>query len=295
VLALVEFLAPAIKEVELDLDTIDGEFYWRCCRVDLLAKVRELRVAAPVMSLPEEPPEDDELLLKELRERREWTQQSLFLEFQASELYPRVVWDRLVRGDWLPMRLPEGVRAVNSFEGPPEDRETLLIAVHSGAWTGADVERKVVESAEWSRGRDPEDPASRATVRLQFRLLDGPSEESERVPYFRARRYPCILLVVGFPLPPPGTVAREYDAIVRDQRQWHLALPGATSRQDKEVALRTWAVGLLVAAGVRFVAAMRDVCEAGQLGEVSQARFGQDRQRLVERVPEAAEYLFARD
>jgi hypothetical protein len=50
-LNLVEFIAAAIKEQDLDLDIIDGEFYWRCCRHDLLAQIRELR-AAPTLSLP---------------------------------------------------------------------------------------------------------------------------------------------------------------------------------------------------------------------------------------------------
>jgi hypothetical protein len=235
------------------------------------------------------------MLLKELRERQAWAQQNVVLEMRAERILPPVVWARLVRGDWLPMRLPRVTRDIHTMAGPPEDRETLHITVHSGTWTGADVDREVADSASHSRGRNLEDPVSQATVRLRFRFLDGPTEDAVRVPFDRAERYPCILVIVEFPLPSPGTVAREYDAIVRDQKQWHLALPGATSRQDKEVALRTWAVGLLVAAGVRFAVTMRDVCARGTLDEVSQARFGQDRQRLVERVPEAAEYLFARD
>lgn len=309
---------------DLDLDLIDGEFYWRCARVDLREGVAELREGYPLLREQRFPAWDGDLFAF-IHDGFELARAFDFLWIRASLLYPSHVWGRLVLNHWIPMRRTTATTVHSMGDDESDDVQHLQLRVFSGAWTGADVEREVQQSlieTDTLEGVDLEHPsefdtlriqrvhaarpplptATSASIRIEFRLVhhrdavegDGDEPHTKHTGHERDAVGPYVEVLVPYPPPPPGTVGREYDAVVRDRHQWHLLLPGAVSRQDKEVAVRTWAVGLLVGTGLRFGSAMRLVSHRCETPEVSQTRFTQDRKRLLERVPEATPYLFAR-
>jgi hypothetical protein len=139
--------------------------------------------------------------------------------------------------------------------------------------------------------RSPE--AHRIRSDILFDFVTEPNSFEQNFP--RVVSLPYVLVEVTPPLGPAGSIAHQYDSFVRNERQWHLRLPGEFRKQETDVALRTWAVGLLLADGMRFTDAMRDVCEVIDVPEVSQTRFGQDRQGLTQRVPEAKPFVYARE
>ncbi len=293
VLALVADLGSDLATV--DLDEIDGEFYWRCARTDLLVQLEALRAKLPPLAVVDSPTAAHDHFFAELRAEQERASAAIFLHIRASILYPHAVWNRLHSGERVPMRAPEVTQWVH-HASDEQGTEKLRVKVFSGAWTGADVEREIKGVvADWPTQASTALTSTSVSVRLDFDLVDSPEAAGEYGEGGPHLRLPFVPIVAYVPLHPAGTIGREYEAIVRDLKQWHLALPGVASRQDKEVAVRTWAVGLLMAAGERFTAAMREVCHQADLPEVSQTRFGQDRQRLVERVPEAAAHLYARE
>jgi hypothetical protein len=104
---------------------------------------------------------------------------------------------------------------------------------------------------------------------------------------------PFVELAVPLPLPPEGIIAREYEAIVRGGG-WHLDLAGEATRQDPLTAVRTWAIGLLLWNGETAATAIPRVTGRLRITEVSQQKFGQDRQVLLRRVPEAEDFLRAK-
>ncbi len=305
VLALAADLADDLEA--LDLDAVDGEFFWRCCRADLLeaaealtdGRPRPIGARAPradgaaaddgALDLRVEPTE----VFDYLREGLRFAGDFLTLADEVARLYPGVVWRRLLDGDRVPMRGAEAeVRHRPDLGGVP----LLRLKVFSGAWTGAQVEDEVrrlaASAARWFLGEPTGDQRALA-VRVAFAFVDG-AGALVAAGGDGASCFPYVAVDVELPLPPEGVVAREYDALVRARRGWHRDLPGGGSRQDKEVAVRTWAVGLLVAAGQPVNDAMDAVARRIGLVGVTQTRFGQDRQKLLERVPEAKPYLFAR-
>ena len=287
-----------MEDIEaINLDIVDGEFYWRACRLDLLERVEAfcnvgLKPASsqPLDNDAHQNP-DDALAILRQEVRRANTIYAT--ETKAAGLYPRAVWRRLLEGERLAMRAAEAeVRRSGGDEGT-----TLYLKIFSGAWTGAEVEAEVrrqdPDRAMWLEGDVPKDkPKGDVRLVVEFAFVDEVRARAETRE--DSARFPYVLVTIPLPGPPAGAISREYEALVRDQRRWHLGLPGGGTRQDKEVALRTWAVGLLMTHGLRFVDAMHAVCQRTGLADVSQARFGQDRQRLIDRVPEAAPFLFTR-
>lgn len=307
VLALAADLADDLEVT--DLDAVDGEFFWRCCRADLLEAAEALVKGRPRPIGASTPrgdgsSHDDDVLdarvapmgvFDHLRDGLRFAGDFLALADEVARLYPGVVWRRLLDGERVAMRAAEAEVRHPDGRGGPGEGARLHLRVFSGAWAGAQVEDELRRLAE-ARARRvvavPGPAAGEVAVRLAFSFVgagrdpDGASEDGRPRP-------PHVEVVAPFPLPPTGVVAREYDALVRGELRWHLGLPGGGSRQEKEVALRTWAVGLLVAAGEPFGDAMHAVAGVAAVIPVSQARFGQDRRRLVERVPEAEAYVFA--
>jgi hypothetical protein len=177
--------------------------------------------------------------------------------------------------------------------------------VFSNRWTGVDVEKRItsyVSDAQHSGGRDdrveprPETSLESVVIDVTFSFSPAGTEVTHPAPTIGVLKIaaPHIVVVVGLPLPPAGTIANLYDNNVRRERQWHERLTGAPVRQEKHVALRTWATGLLVASGCKTRDAMRDVCAIIGEDEVTQVQFTEDRLRLVERVPEAKPFLYAK-
>jgi hypothetical protein len=307
-LALAEDLAEDLAAVELD--AIDGEFYWRCCRGDLLELVEDLGEKGPRLPGVKAPPkpgmpanDEDSLsgtvepdgFFAYLREGLRLAGEFIALGDEAALLYPEVVWRRLLEGERVAMRAAEA-EVRGPFDGG--DPPGLILRVFSGAWTGAQVEdevrRLVAGRPEWfERARVVPTRSTAVGVWVDFSLGEqrhAMADGEDGV----APRSPCVEVSVPVPLPPPGAIAREYDALVRNEFKWHLGLLGGGSRQDKEVAVRTWTVGLLMAEGMLFPDAMHVCASRTELLEVSQSRFGQDRLKLLERVPEARPYIFVR-
>ena len=139
-----------------------------------------------------------------------------------------------------------------------------------------------------------DDDLTKSSVRIDFALVKEwplPASTQLRV---SQHELPFIMVTVALPAPPKGILALAYDGIVREQQRWHRELPGGASKQEKEVAIRTWAVGLLMADGMRAADALGVVATATNRHVVSHVRFGEDRKRLIMRVPEAAAYLYIR-
>lgn len=306
---LLAFAEDLVGELEaLDLDTIDGEFYWRWCRTDLQISLEQMCLGIrPVGSYPTDSGrrrnEDDaytgviepEAAFDYLREGLRFARDVMTVTDEAGQLYPRIVWQRLLEGERVAMRAAEAAIHVDASEATTEP-PLLQLKVFSGAWTGRDVEeevRRVISGTRYGSFEAPAGLRDDLSLRLRFTLGD---EERARSEAFAddPPRFPYILVEVPLPLPPEQVIAREYEALVREQRAWHLELHGSGSRQDKEVAIRTWTVGLLVRIGIAVNDAIGDVHIHLDLGDIIQARFGQDRKRLLERVPEAEPYVFSR-
>jgi hypothetical protein len=305
---LLAFGDDLLGELEaLDLDTIDGEFYWRWCKADLLeslsvlpalprpvgvpARSRDARLpeSEDALSIPFEP----EGLFDYLREGLRFTQDLLVFSDQIAQRYPRIVWQRLLEGERVAMRAAEAEVRINDLDS--SHNRTLRLKVFSGAWTGKQVEEEVRRLAVTARLADTSSiVTARGAIALNigFAFVDEAQARGEAFGN-EPLRYPYVLVEVPLPLPPEHTIQREYDALVRQECGWHLELPGSGSRQEMVVALRTWTVGLLVYDGTAVNDAIDEVHTQLKLGDITQSCFGLDRKRLLERVPEAAPYLYA--
>ncbi len=273
----------------LDVDFIDGEFYWRCCRINLLAPAASfLKVANQYMG-----PQilaDTDGLLHSFRRTMDFLQIAWIFDCDFGKKFPPRVYHGLTHHMPIPMREP-----CTSYKDISK-RPTEVLRVMSGGWTGRDVEQYLAELPP--HDDSVENKASKTLVKLRndisFKLVTGPGNDS---PTFQDEfsTWPYVEVRVSYPFPIDGVVASHYDTFVRERNQWHLLLRSGAKRQDRIVAIRTWAVGLLMAGGQKFGDAMRLVHETADIEEVSQPRFGQDRQRLIARVPEARPFLYARD
>lgn len=279
----------------LDLDTVDGECYWRGCRLDLLHQVEafcEVEITPePKDRFNHDDHEEPEEALAFLRQGLRHANTLYATEARAASLYPRSVWRRLLEGERLAMRAAEG-----EVRGSGTGAKSLSLKIFSGAWTGEEVEAEVrrqdPDRLMWLGDVPVAGVGGDVRLAVTFAFVDEARAQHESDG--ERPRFPYVLLTIPLPGPPAGVISREYDALVCGDKGWHRALPGGGTRQEKEVALRTWTVGLLMLHGMVFTEAMRVVCQQMQQTEVSQARFGEDRQRVVARVPEAQAYLFVR-
>jgi hypothetical protein len=267
----------------LTLDEIDGEYYWRICRDNMLGPLIDL-------GAPFAPPGADghtsfEEVTKYLFDNKELANAYVTRVRPQFDEVPYHVWLRLWDPNPIPLR-PSDIWA--------KDANTVLeVRVYSRAWSGVDLEAELA----WRRNENPSwfglDAPDTVSIRMDVALVRDP-QKGGRFYTFSPYPIPVIEITLPFPLPSEGVAGRAYDAIVRDQQQWHLELPGGGTKQEKEVALRTWAIGLLMAGGETFTEAQREVDSLTGRSGVSQTRFQQNRKQLVERVPEAKPYLYAR-
>lgn len=102
---------------------------------------------------------------------------------------------------------------------------------------------------------------------------------------------PMVLMAVAEPLPPASMISEFYDRVVIEQNRWHEHLLGAANGQSVQVAIRTWAIGLLVTSGDTFMSASRKVHQIIDTPEVGQKRFQVDRESLLRRAPEALPFF----
>jgi hypothetical protein len=296
-----------LDDDDLDLDAIDGEFYWRCCRRDLHAEVEKLvaLISAfdPDATGPLTPEEraQAEVLLSAIDE--------VVRRFEPE--HPLIGHFLFGTGDWRWIRLRDG--RLTSYRAGPQDRlgspppgereDRVELRVLSNRWQGAEVEARLRSYLDEPNNglsvrslRRWFDPGEDVAVRVSFEFAPsgtiGRDDYPLRAPPTFAR--PQIVVTMAPPLPPEGVIARLYDAVVIQTHHWPDRLPGSASRQDTRLAARTWSIGLLVGAGQKTPYAISAVCDV--LGEdwVSPVQFTEDRHRLVARVPEAQPYLYAK-
>jgi hypothetical protein len=193
---------------------------------------------------------------------------------------------------------PWSLRPMTVLEYAPDEAggPCLLIAVYSATTRGNDLIKELRHQIDrQGMAAIPSSPDAHR-IELTFALVHSADALPEALAplEFTPRQTPCVAIRLPLPLPPPESIGREFDAVVREERRWHRLLVGSDEHnQDNAVALRTWGVALMMNAGVPFGQAMRQVCDAGEphLSEVSQSKFGEDRRRLAERVPEARAML----
>lgn len=303
-------LIPYLDDEELDLDAIDGEFYWRCCRRDLHIEVENL--VALVYSFDRVEIEVSNEQKLEQAQAIENAIDHLVSRFEPED--PHIARHLFQTEGWTWIRLRDGrlteypTGPANPLGPPPSDaqEDRVELRIVSNRWTGADVEERIMAYLKdpqfghggWSRQHWPgtEPSTDSMVVRVAFEFAPAGSEVFDM---FRRSQPPTlalphIVVTVAPPIPPAGAIAKLYDDIVLGQHRWHERLTGSPTRQEKRVALRTWAVGLLVGSGRKTSLAIRDVSEVLGEEEISQVQFTEDRRRLVELVPEAQPYLYAK-
>jgi|GEM_PF-3841125 len=115
-------------------------------------------------------------------------------------------------------------------------------------------------------------------------IREFPSETSSRDP--------MIKVSIPDPLPPKEAIAAYYDAVVINERRWHEHLRGAINGQDVATAIRTWAIGLLCAERLTFSQAITNLIQQRIIDSIiSKTTFTRQRDALLNRVPEARDYL----
>jgi hypothetical protein len=275
-----------LDDDELDLDGIDGEFFWRCCQYDIWSAIERTRAIAHSTGR-------HHLLAMQV------TEDDVIVAFDLSRFGP---------SGWLKLRdglvthyFPSEGDPLGAPRNSGEHAGRVELLVFSNRWTGADIEERIRSYiTDPNRGIDDDGrrcwfgQAESIFVRVAFTFV--PAGNAAPTPFRSFRRFvrPHVVVVVGAPFPPAGTIAKLYDDNVVAKEQWDKLLAGTPKQQEKRVALRTWAVGLLVGSGHRTARAIRDVSDVLGEEEISQVQFTEDRRRLVERVPEAQPFLYAK-
>jgi len=273
-------LIPHLDDEDLDLDAIDGEFYWRCCRPDIWSQVERYPVST----------------------RGDWVSMHMWDNIvDAFDPEERrrdpASWVRL--RDGLVTRYMTGAQDPLGVLAGSEQEQRVELRVFSNRWSGAGVEQNIVSYLTDLERRANDGirelwfkPGESEVIRVAFTFVPTGSEATK--PFRSLARFalPHIVVVIGLPLPAAGTIAKLYNEIVLEKRQWGELLTGVPTQQEKRVALRTWAVGLLVGRGHGTIKAMREVCTVLGTPEVTSVQFTDDRRRLIERVPEAQPFLY---
>ncbi|MFN8678794.1 MAG: hypothetical protein U0Z70_20615 [Thermomicrobiales bacterium] len=289
----------------LPLDTIDGEFYWRICQEPVARLLEHYTEPLPPELGPRPvPPAVFWERLQWLRAREQVWAAFTYTHAALLEPVPDAVLHYLRLGDRVPMRPP----TVWMTEAHPLFPNTLVyvLEVHTGEWTG----REVTKVLEREMANDPflaswQDIAADTVVarfgeeailcQMTAFLHREKPRPGARWSDWRPKDFPCIDLVLPLPVPDASLVAQFYDLRVRHQRRWHEHLPGGrASNQQKHVAIRTWAIGLLQATGRTFHQALDAVLDLCEKDDLTQSCHGDDRRVLLQRVPEARPYVFSR-
>jgi len=269
---------------ELDtraLNEIDGEFYWRLCRGDTLDRMIALVRKAVSEDLSENMTPSN-FISAHMGDPQ---LSSGFFEGANAVFYGLLsfVWQAFIEGRTIPMRSPTEISLLKT-------KPVVMLRVFSPAIHGRHVE-SILNSFV-----PPHDPRPGDPVSLNCRFaLSSTDEFSKRIRGTHESVVPPHIEIMAFLPIPPGFLGREYDAIVREDRKWHLSLLGTETPQDKVVAIRTWAIALLMTEGLSFTRALRALelvleSETDYL-ELSQEADRQARNRLLQRVPEARECL----
>jgi hypothetical protein len=324
ILALASRLSHEIDLI--DLDEIDGEFFWRICG-DAYGDPRwQLAISMPPQAL-------ETLLQSHRRADGPVHKVTSAAEFAADLLED--LWDQLTEQDrdhsyvqallevvskaeeglppsfsvGIPRRAPDHVwdhlfsGARIGLHPPPEiggdpRGDRVQIFVYSQKARGEDLEEIMSRLRELSGDSETRWASLQISLNVDFRLRRKPhllrKSSAGPVALPSGGPFPNIIITLHRPLPPKGVLGREYDALVRNEWKWHEDLPGGGTKQDKEVAIRTWAIGLLMKEGLSFSAALRALESPDEPIDLSQEADRQARNRLIERVPDAERYLVTR-
>jgi hypothetical protein len=310
----------------IDLDDVDGEFYWRICRDDLLEPLAQLAASFTPNTLEGRTSYDQ--VFRDLQIDKMQLARFIQSARPIRDKMPRHVWSRLVFPDpvldqrsWIDSRravspVPIPLRPL-SFDLDGE-RSVLQIRVASRVWSGADLEAeldwrrdalpfwfapnstpKVVRRGEFEwRHNVPQagfapDPTGKVSLRMEFALVREPPPSASS-----PHPVPFIEITLSYPLPPPDYLGPAYDTYLRNQPQLELLLPGKATNQEIKTAIWTWAIGLLIAVGEDFYEARWAVEERTSLdlkkSPPGRTWFEKSRAKLIERVPEAKDYLYRR-
>ncbi len=262
------------RRKQLQLDEVDGAFYWWCCRANDVPNPFAAR-------------SDD------------WTREELTaLHAEAPD------WFRWTEEGHLPRIRAPWIRL--GFHG------SVLMGIPSREWRGCDVAddirawvRRVEDNPASQEFFTPEKYESIDGVCLQIRAWFKRAHSFAFTPHpslvpdrFEDRLprpllgFPVVLVDLPLPLPPFSVIEAFYDGVVIGEKQWHLQLVGESNQQTVEVAIRTWAIALLARSGMNVNKAIDLVADHTRNDSISQERFNQARRHLRARVPEAAPYLF---
>jgi hypothetical protein len=255
----------SLLSAQADLDTVDGEFLFRCCVLGCDDHLQRLRARSYADGL-------DKLNAAE----------GLWIDFRI----PLVVATAHVF-DGAPLRLrhPELTVSVGAKDERPVE-QSISAKVFAYDLTGERVARLVSEGYQ-QRYPVRQEASGTAHVRIDFSLVGGVEEPNGMEP-------PHVKVTMPLPLLPQAVIAVAYDSIVRDQHAWHEHIAQAT-RQQEVVAMRTWTVALLRKQGMTTDIAL--ACwqrETGMPAPYPQI-FQDDLNRLLARVPEATPHLSMRN
>jgi hypothetical protein len=296
------------EQNNLDHDLVDGNFYWRHCRWQIIQELIDAPVRGKAQSSKPLSLEDYARIA------------SHFHRVEAED--PAVI-------PWLDRARPPRMRdALTSwttskrltlpyfhagFRKEAGTGNWMFVGVRNSGWTGRDLERVCREEEaaflqsdrnrhwiEQARDARPENQsfvgidftlynAGQFSMRSTFHEIDP--EEGHQTRWI-AVESPVLMCTISYPFPPEGVLATLYDSVAREQHRWHERLYGfAAEDQRISTSIRTWTIGLLVAGGMTFRDAQRKVED--HLGvTISQPGFQQDRATLIRRVPEAGGYLY---
>lgn len=285
-------------------DTIDGEFFWRLCQDPGALALHDFqRLQPPDLDSTVGAPEVFLARTAHLLARSEaWY---TYAQKHAGLLapVPGPILGYLSVGGRVPLRPPLIWQERDHPRFP--DTEVVVVHIHSGEWDGhhvvAAILRELATNPFLSVEFGPPIQHDRTLLGLETSedhvvttlLRDRRSMRAAGRVTFDVTTVAAIELVIPLPLPDPEIISVSYALNVRS-RGWHTELPGGTpTRQSKAVAIRTWAVGLLMAGGMAFFDAMWEVATIGDFEPRTQPRFIKDRSLLLTRVPEAQPFLFA--
>lgn len=271
----------------LDVEHVDGEFFYRCCVPKLEGYLKRARA----IQHPD-PGEHIAALNSAAMDMH------VYFGLPDSIGFPSLVYGRPLR-----MRTPE----LEAVVGPLRTDDGLFpitthvsMKVHSSSVRGREVARAMT-GRRWRHM--PVAPDAEGDVSFRWTLISTSPElksASDGEGPAGVPDAPYIQIVVGVPLPKAESIAFLYDAEIRARRVHEELSHGAG--QKPATAMRTWMIAFYMASGLPFYQAndcwLQDTATEDEDEDddedgpgLSQAKFNRDRDRLLSRVPEAKPYL----
>lgn len=282
---------------DLDLDTVDGEFYYRCCHPEVTTWLDRARGW-------------DKLDI-EAFERRQNLLDRLWMDYR---LPPQVGYDYVLRGHKLRLRHP----VVTIFVGALGEGDSLVpvethvsTQIYSSRVRGKDIADTLIRGyATKGRGEPRErDDEMAATVDMTINLVAADEASSIARMVIAEGGYwwdidsglergyidpPHLVVKVGLPLPSARTIASIYDEECIRRRKWHHRVAQIVE-QDPRTAMRAWTIALLMATGLdREMSFFRWQELTDEWEDIDPSQLKKEKNQLLARVPEASKFLTLR-